>query len=110
MITTKYLNDYIEDIEVTDIDTFAITVTIKSDEEIHTEGLKLQFQIARHERTDPIISKQFNAVEGYFSVYLTSEEKALLPQGNYAYRLTLIDDNNIITTTKGGKFTVKWGA
>ena len=112
MVTLKKFNDYITDIQTTDIDTFALKIRIRSSEQTasNISNYILQFQIAKESWEDPIISKRFNSVDGYFSVFLTSEEKGRLPQGNYVYRLTLIDDNNIITTTKDGRFTVKWGA
>ena len=92
------------DIFYTKGDTFRLFITSSDDDTIYV----LRFQVARNAGADIIIDKTVQPNNEVYTVELNEEEKQSLDIGDYVYRVSLIDQTDVITQ-KSGNITVKWG-
>ena len=92
------------DIIYTKGDTFRLFVTSSEDECTDT----LRFQVARNEEADIIINKTVSPVNDVYTVELNTEEKQSLDIGDYVYRVSFVNQTDVVTQ-KSGNFVVKWG-
>lgn len=92
------------DIYYTHGDTFAINV--EPDEFV--QDTLLRFQIIQDEFGSPLITQTFNASAETESYDVRLPDVTTLPIGEYMYRMSLIKNNDIVTTTSGA-FVVQWG-
>lgn len=95
-------------IEYTHGDTFKLQLV---EETAIDASRRVRFQISKTGNDNTIvINKQFSPTDNRFDITLTSNEAAMLQNGQmYEYRITYFETNSTIITTYSGTLNVVWG-
>lgn len=95
-------------IEYTHGDTFNLHLI---EETTIDAGRRVRFQVSKTGDNNTIIlNKQFSPTDNRFDITLTSNEAAMLQNGQmYEYRITYFETNSTIITTYSGTLNVVWG-